>query len=142
MRTVRKVAGGCTWSQGGVYLVPGEVVYLVLGGVPGPGEVPTQVPQTVMICYHTFWDINNKLFVHSMTENVTFVSSLKEDKDRDGYLVAGSAALKGKVRTSFRRQRLVFHKFSQQCQNANISNFVLVVPLEMNKTNEVYNIEI
>ena len=77
-----------------------------------------------------------------MTENVTFVSSLKEDEDRDGYLLAGSAALKGKVRMYFRRQRLVFHKLSQQCQYANISNFVLVVPLEMNKTNEVYNIEI
>ena len=48
---------------------------------------------------------------------------------------------KKKTRAYFRRQRLVFHKFSQQCQNANISNFVLVVPLEMNKSNEVYNIE-
>ena len=38
------------------------------------------------------------------------------------------------------QQTLGFFTNSPQYRNANISNFVLAVPLEINKTNEVYNL--
>ena len=54
----------------------------------------------------------------------------------------GSVWLKGFTWT-FKEQRLlgVFTKFPQY-KNANIANFILAVPLEMNGTNEVYNLQI